>query len=407
MWDTVKRFGKNILKFNGGSGADDFATVMQRAFDSGECMLYLPAGEYRINRPLKIRSGVTLVLDDSARIVAGDGALTKRGDFLLSNASNETGDENITIIGGVWDGNFKNNPKSAIESETGYSGALLNFVNVRNLTLRDMTLCNSAGYFSRFAKLDGFLIEDIRLSHDVNVSNNDGVHLGGYCENGVIRRIHGITRGTPNDDMIALNADDCVTRTENRDLPRGPIKNLLIDDICAESCHCFVRILSLTAEIGNIVIRNVRGGANVRAINIDAARYCRTPLIDPDDPSYTRGVGNIHDVVVDGMEIEQLNHTALIQAETNASNFAVHNFKRASGRAEGETILLRNISPSRIKIYGLSEEQLKQLLEDSELQKYDILRHKDGSRGIDATTDYNDILMLRSGGFAYFSQNKL
>jgi len=361
----------NILDFQDGN---DITSNLQRALDSGAPLLHLPAGEYVITRPLKIHSNTTLILDENARLSAGDNVLTKRGDFLLTNDDPEGGDENIAVTGGTWDGNFHANPKSAMFDEDGYSGALLNFVNVRNLTLRGLSLHNAAGYFIRLARLDGFAVEDIRLSHDTNLSNNDGVHLCGFCENGAIRRIHCVTKGTTADDLIALNADDCVTRTENRDLPRGPIRHVLVEDVYAQWCHCLVRLLSVTAEISHVTIRNIRGGCRGNAVNIDAARYCRTPLVDPDDPAYTRGVGNIRDVLIEGMDITQAGKNPLVAAETNAVGLVIRDFTRASG--DGETILLRNISPSRIQ-----------------------LRSPD----IDMTTDYGDTFTLPAGGFAYFS----
>jgi len=367
----------NILDFFDG----DITTTIQRALDSGAPLLRLPARDYTVARPLKIRSNTTLVLEDGARVVAGDGALARRGDFLLTNANVDAGDENITITGGLWDGNFRANPKSAMYDENGCSGALLNLVNVRNLTLRGLTLHNAAGYFTRFARLDGFLIEDIAFSHDTNIANNDGVHLGGFCENGVIRRIRCLTPGTTRDDLIALNADDCVTRTENRDLPRGPIRHVLIEDVSTDTCHCLVRLLSVTAEISDVTIRNIRGGCRSSAVNMDAARYCRAPLIDPADPAYTRGVGNIRDVLVENMAVAQPPNNPLICAETNAANLVIRKFTREDN--EHPTILLRNISPSRIQLRGLSG----------------------GSPDIDMTTNYGDTFTLPTGGFDAFSLN--
>ena len=360
----------NILDFFAG----DITSTIQRALDSGAPLLYLPAGAYTVDRPLKIRSNTTLRLDENARVIAGGGALARRGDFLLTNANPDTGDENITIADGTWDGNFRANPKSAMYDENGYSGALMNFVNVRGLTLRGLTLRNAAGYFTRFARLDGFLLEDLAFSHDTNIANNDGVHLGGFCENGVVRRVRCLTPGTTRDDLIALNADDCVTRTENRDLPRGPIRNILVEDVSAEECHCLVRLLSVTAEISDVTIRNIRGGCRSSAVNMDAARYCRAPLIDVDDPAFTRGVGNIRNVLIDGMAVTRAPENPLICAETNAVNLVIRDFTREENNSP--TILLRNLSPSRIR-----------------------LRSPD----MELTTDYGDTFTLPAGGFAYFS----
>jgi len=373
---------------------------IQRALDSGQGIIRIPAGEYRVDKPLRIRSNTSLVLDDNAIVIAEDGCMARRGDFLLSNADIDTGNENITVMSGVWDGNFRGNPKSAMYDENGYSGAMLNFVNVKNLRLSNMTLRNAAGYFSRFARLSGFVIEDISFAHDTNIANNDGVHLAGFCENGAIRRVRCLTYGTTRDDLVALNADDCVTRTENRDTFRGPIRNVLVEDVSSERCHCLVRLLSVTAEISDVTIRNLRGGCRSNAVNMDAARYCRAPIVALDDPAYTRGVGNIRNVTIEGMTVTQAHDNPLVLAETNAAGFVIRGFERVEG-SEGETLLLRNLSPSRIQLRGLSEAQLAQLLADSKLARYAITHHA-GTCDLDVTTDYHDTLILREGGFALF-----
>ena len=365
----------NILDFFDG----DITSTIQRALDSGQPTLHLPAGTYTITRPLKIHSNTALALDKDACLVAGENVMTKRGDFLLTNADTEAGGENIIVTGGVWDGNYRANPKSDIFDENGYSGALLNFVNVKNLTLRGLRLQNSAGYFICLARLNGFTVENIALSHESNLANNDGVHMGGHCENGVIRHIHCLTRGTTRDDLIAFNADDCVVRTENRDLPRGPIRNVLVEDVYAEQCHCLVRLLSVTAEISGVTIRNLRGGCRSNVINMDAARYCRTPLIAPDAPAYVNGVGNIHDVIIENMSVNQIGQNPLIMAETNARNLVIRNFERTGGPGDGgETIRLRNISPSRVILRGAGNDA-------------------------DLKTDHGDVFTLPQGGFEYFS----
>jgi len=366
----------NILDFFDGN----ITSALQRALDSGAPRLYLPAGTYTVNRPLKIHSNTALALDENALLMAGDGALSKRGDFLLTNADTESGDENITVTGGIWDGNFRANPKSDIFDENGCSGALLNFVNVRGLALRGLRLQNAAGYFIRLARLDGFAVEDIGFSHETNLANNDGVHLGGHCENGVIRRVRCLTPGTTRDDLIALNADDCVVRTENRDLPRGPIRSVLVEDVYAGQCHCLVRLLSVTAEISDVTIRGLRGGCRSNAVNMDAARYCRTPLIDPGDPAFTRGAGNIRNVTIENMSVNQTGENPLIQAETNASNLVIRDFER-TGSGGGETIRLRNISPSRIRLRARA----------------------DGAPDVDMITKHGDTFTLPAGGFRYFS----
>ena len=106
-----------------------------------------------------------------------------------------------------------------------------------------------------------------------------------------IENVRALTDGQTNDDMLALNADDSLERLENRGLLRGPIENLTFRNVFAENCYTAIRMLSVTAYIRNIRFENIRCGCRNYAINMDAARYCRTPLFDAKD--YPNGVGDI------------------------------------------------------------------------------------------------------------------
>lgn len=55
--------------------------------------------------------------------------------------------------------------------------------------------------------------------------------------------------------MLALNADDCMTRLENLDLLRGPIENLSFKNIFADDCYTGIRMLSVKA--GESEIRTI------------------------------------------------------------------------------------------------------------------------------------------------------
>ena len=160
------------------------------------------------------------------------------------------------------------------------------------------------------------------------------MHLAGYCERGVIRRLRG-AHGSPNDDFVAFNADDCFTRQTNFDIIPGPIRDILVDGLQADACHTFVRLLSVDAEISNIVVRNVRGGFEACAVNMDAARYCRTPIVPPEDPRFAQGVGQVRDVRIENMQVYpvgNLQNPALC-LETDADGFEMRHFQVTGERS--------------------------------------------------------------------------
>lgn len=290
----IKNVSKSILDFGAkGDGVSDDFFAFQKALDSGTCVITVPHGTYLISQTLKVNSNTEIIADRNAKIVMKSLVRRKRQEFLLSNADTEGGNENIKITGGVWDGNNTafENAKPDLFDKTGYSGAMLNFVNVKGLELRDMVLANSVTFYVRMSKVHNFVIENIDFTCDYFGRNQDGLHFGGDVKHGKVKNIRALSFGQTNDDMIALNADDSIERVENLDLCRDTIEDLTIEDIYAENCHTIIRILSVTAMIKDIRFKNVYGGFRCNAINADAARYCATPLFD--ENNYPQGVGRI------------------------------------------------------------------------------------------------------------------
>jgi hypothetical protein len=160
------------------------------------------------------------------------------------------------------------------------------------------------------------------------MNNQDGIHFSGFCKNGVVRNLRAATTGATNDDFIALNADDPHGRNEAVNLIDGPIENILIDGVYAKSCHTFVRFLSVNSPIRNIEINHIRGGCCAWVLNLDAARYCRTPIFK--DGDYPRGVGNIEKVRISNVRVSRAGQDstkALCCMETNCRSFLIRNFR--------------------------------------------------------------------------------
>ncbi len=324
VWPSARDFGAL------GDGLADDAPALQRALEACGGRLYLPAGIYKIGKTLRVPAGTFLRADERATVKAADGAFTRRGEYLLANA----GDADICIQGGVWDGNNPGNPRGDMFDPAGTTGTLLNFRGVKGLTLRNMTLRDPECYYIRLCEARDFRVEDILFDSPHLRPNQDGVHLAGYCERGVIRRLRG-AHGSPNDDFVAFNADDCFTRQTNFDIIPGPIRDILVDGLQADACHTFVRLLSVDAEISNIVVRNVRGGFEACAVNMDAARYCRTPIVPPEDPRFAQGVGQVRDVRIENMQVHpvgNLQNPALC-LETDVDGFEMRHFQVTGERS--------------------------------------------------------------------------
>lgn len=344
----------NVLNLGAlGDGVHDDWAGIQAALDQGGEVV-IPQGVYPVSRTLRVRSDTTIRADKSARIVMRGGQRKRRGDFLLCNADPEAGNENIAITGGIWDGSNQSseNAKPDIFDENGYSGVLLNFMNVEGLSLKSLVLANSVTYYTRMCRVSHFTIEDIDFVSDRFGHNQDGLHFGGECRHGRVKNIRALSYGQTNDDLIALNADDCLTRVENRDLVCGDIEDIELENISAESCHTIVRLASVDSAIRDVRFKNVWAGFRCNAVNADAARYCRTPLFREADKPH--GVGRIENVTFEGFRCHPApvpahyadsgitgygNHVAL-QMESGARGFVVRDF-RITGAAPEDFLALR------------------------------------------------------------------
>lgn len=330
-----------------GDGISDDAPAIQQALDMAENggKVYIPAGNYRIGHTLYVGSGTTIYASPDARLFVCEKSPKKRGDFLLSNRDPNGGNHDITLMGGIWDGNFdgQNNTKpSDLFDQNAFSGSTLNFVNVKNLTLQSLTMRNSVVYYIRMAKLDGFVIRNIAFSSDRRAFNQDGLHFGGEVRHGLIENITAAS-GQTNDDMIAFNADDSMVRLENLDLCCGPIEDITVRGVFAENCYTGFRMLSVNSPIRNIRMEDIHLGCRHFALNMDGARYCRTPLIKPGEK--TGGSGLIENVTIDNMTIasvENAGEKALILAETTLKNCRITYFRRLDTDLNKPSLLITN-----------------------------------------------------------------
>ena len=96
---SIKSYGAK-----GDGTADDFAAI-QSALDSGEKEIYIPMGIYCVSGTLLVHSDTHIVADNGGKIVMKSKERRKRNEFLLSNADVVNGNKNISIAGGIWDGN--------------------------------------------------------------------------------------------------------------------------------------------------------------------------------------------------------------------------------------------------------------------------------------------------------------
>ena len=255
-----------------GDGIHDDLPAIQEMLDSKASLVYLPPAKkhYLISGTIYVHSNQELRLDRYTRIRLTDNA----NCAMLKNSDWENWNENITISGGIWDMNHNNqlpNPWHWPDPITGltghqimknpsidrsqrkplgiYTGFCFEFFCVKGLHFGNLTIENPVVYGSDFAYVEDFTVENIKFDFfegSPKLWNLDGVHIEGYCKNGVIRNL----KGTCHDDTVALTTDD---------LYFGPIDNIVVDGVWGEHSHSAVRMLSVNYPLKNVHITNIFG----------------------------------------------------------------------------------------------------------------------------------------------------
>jgi hypothetical protein len=345
-----------------GDGSTDDAPAIQRALDARQGPVVIPPGTYRIGTPLRLHSGTRLAAHRAAHLRLADGAGRGRRDFLVCNADPEAGNADISITGGLWDGNNPANRRGP-DAPSSYTGVLMDFRRVRGLRLMDLTLRDAESYYIRLGECRDFLVEGIRFQAQHLRPNQDGVHLGGGCQDGQIRDVAGIGTYCTSDDIVALNADDACGRAQNLDLICAPIRRIRVDNLSAGTCHTFVRLLSVHAPIEDVIVTNVRGGCRVAALNMDACRDCMVKLFDPADPHYQNGVGDIQRVSLRHLRVWKSAGASLgplIDLRSRARALVIDDFQRPAeedGQRDAPTLACSEHAAERIVIEGITPAQ--------------------------------------------------
>jgi hypothetical protein len=241
-----------------GDGNQDDTGAIQALLDSRRTLVYLPAPpkHYLISKTLRIYSNQTLQLDRFTVIRLKDGS----DCLMITNDDHVRGNENVALIGGVWD--MHNEGQSLCEYQktriwkgtydpARYLGVLMRFNRVKRLTLRGLTLKDPVTFSTQLGNLVEFTIEDITFDHNLKRTNMDGIHVHGNSLHGRITNLKGAT----NDDLVALNADDGGTW----EMSRGAIEDVAVDGIWAKDGYTAVRLLSAGSPIRRIRLANIFG----------------------------------------------------------------------------------------------------------------------------------------------------
>lgn len=255
----------NVVDYGavGNKIADD-AKAIQQAIDecsaNGGGTVLLPANHTFMSGPLCLKSNVDLHLEATAVLLANpDEGIYKlsafgenRGEGMMWIYAN--GADNISITGkGTIHGNgiafmgkelddsYELKPVTTFDPRP----HVLTLTDVKNLTIRDITIRDGAYWTVHLIGCDGAVIDGINLLNNLKIRNGDGIDLD-HSRNVRISNCH-ITSG-----------DDCICLKNRREFEQyGPCHDITVTNCVMTSRSCAIKIGSENMDsIYNVVFDN-------------------------------------------------------------------------------------------------------------------------------------------------------
>ena len=247
---------------------DDTLNIQAMLDQKGIVTIHKP-GTYLITKTLVIRSNTRFVLSPGAKLLAAPMSRCA----LIENEHFAGGgrDENIEIIGGIWDGNCDEmGLDAAYEAKHRlddpydpklFKGKLIRFAHIDRIALEKMTVKNPVSYGVQIADVYGFVVRDIFFDYNWHFGTADGIHINGPAYDGVIENL----AGTTNDDLVSLTTYD----EPHAEVTLGPIENVSIRNLTARNGYSAVRLLSgEDLPLKHVVIDGIYGTYRHHAVVI-------------------------------------------------------------------------------------------------------------------------------------------
>ncbi len=335
-------------------GLHDDTEAIQAKLDECGCVT-IEGGIYLISKPLIVHSNTALSLAPDAVMMLADGANCAIIENDAIEFKGTRRNSNISIRGGIWNGNNPNQQRRSRESrfrltkyeEDYYYGILMRFVGVDNFHISSLTVKDPESYAMLLCASNGFTVENINFDYNLLRTNMDGIHVQGPSKNGVICNI----KGTTNDDLVALNCDDVYAC----EITRGNIENVLVDGLFSDNGYTGVRLLSSGSQMKNISIRNVFGTYRYYGVSFTHHN------IHPGEPVW------FDNILLDGIfvskakefHLEEERYKPVIWFEdgVRAGNVVIKNVLRTEEeKSEAPTIMIEgNIQIDRLVLRDINE----------------------------------------------------
>ena len=238
----------DILDFGAvGDGATNDAPAIQRAVDvcaaAGGGTVLVPAGKTYLSGTFRLRSFVNLHVEGGARIIGSDRREDYPNDDLRCLVEAQDARQ-VSITGvGLIDGRarrFMIEELPHICRMNDWRPRLVGLVGCRGVTVRDVTLKDSANWGLHLAGCEDVVIHGVRILNDLKVPNCDGI-APDHCRNVRISDCH-VEAG-----------DDCIVVKNSRPFARyGPSENITVTG-------CTLVSTSSAIKIGTESVNDFRG----------------------------------------------------------------------------------------------------------------------------------------------------
>lgn len=242
-------FGAKIDGIDGGIGdfSKDDSFAVNQAIKFTSKVLFTGNRTTIIKKPIILRSGSTVIADGNFTIKLGDASnctllknehidLPITGDGVVTYPSGFVRNSNITIKGGIWDGNglkqargyndrpdVDGTPQFIDGDGTDYIGFMMKFADIDGLVMEDITLKDARTYMVAAGGLNHYRFNNILMQRSFKMENADGIHLHGHNYDGAFDNIV----GTAGDDLIAVTTKEA----QGLSIRIGDVKKLRIRNV--------------------------------------------------------------------------------------------------------------------------------------------------------------------------------
>lgn len=259
----------------------DNTLYLQKLISSGSGVVRIPDGDYEVTSPLEVSDDTHIICSPRTHIRLANNANCP----ILINKDKGKGvvSRNITIEGGIWDGNNVHQQRENYRHYMYHFGQLICFSFCEHLTLKGLTVKDPQSFGIMLTDVKYFTVSDIFFDFNCKTLNEDGVHINGWAKYGHITNLKGIT----NDDLVAINSDEGYEYSaEDND-----ISDITVDGIYGgEDGWTAVRLLSRHAHVRNIAIRNVYGAYKFNIVSFTHW-----------DRAYSPDIGNFDNILIENI----------------------------------------------------------------------------------------------------------